>query len=61
MKRILVVGIPLALFAALMFVRPPAFTSTKVPTPVASTGTTGATSTNGVKPGVSGSGGDDEG
>ena len=68
MKRLLVVGVPLALLAALMFVRPPSFASSKAstPTPASSantTGTTGATATNGIKPGVTGSGydGDDAG
>jgi len=67
MKRILFVGIPLVLFTALMFVKPPAFTATKTPAPVATTGTsgvsgaTGTTSPSGVKPGVIGSGDDDDG
>jgi hypothetical protein len=66
MKRILIIGIPLSLLTALMFVRPPSFTSTKTPAPVANTGvtgatgTTGATSQTGVKPGVTGSGEEDD-
>jgi hypothetical protein len=54
MKRWLIVGIPLLLLAALMFVKPPSFTGG------AKVGTTPITSTTG-KPGIPGGGGDDGG
>lgn len=63
MKRLLIVGIPLTLVVALMFVRPPSFAPAKATTPVISTGTTGtsgSTTSGGIMPGVSGSGDDDD-
>jgi hypothetical protein len=61
MKRWLIIIVPLLLVSALMFVRPPSFTTNKSTVPVTTntSGATGATSTIGVKPGISG-GGDDE-
>lgn len=52
MKRVLLVGVPVLILGALLFVKPPAFTSGKTPT-------TPATSQTGVKPGVPGGGGDE--
>ena len=53
MKRWLIVGIPLLLLAALMFVKPPNFAAgTKAGTP---------STTSTAKPGVPGGGGEDDG
>ena len=55
MKRILIIGIPLGILAAIMFVKPPSFTSHK------NTGIPGGiTSTAGIKPTIAG-GGDEDG
>lgn len=52
MKRWLIVGVPLLILGGLMFVKPPAFT-TSPHTPGTSTSTS--------KPGISGGGGEDDG
>ncbi len=56
MKRILIVGIPLAILAAAMFVKPPSFTAHKT------TGITGGiTNTTGAKPTIAGGGDEEDG